>query len=71
MINKLPKSEDGHGMLYRGKNEYCITYDTNKNRFTLWQIIKKDSNLEQYEKISTSNSPTKLQAKINEIEKTI
>lgn len=62
----IPKSEDGHGVLYRGcKNNYVISQNTNKNQFTLWKIAEDNS----YEKIGTSDSPTKLYDKIEKLEK--
>lgn len=56
----LPKTEDGHGVLYRTPNaEYIISQNTVKQQFTLWKIVE-----DGYEKISTANSPTKLYEKL-------
>ena len=70
MISRLPTSEDGHGLLYKGKKDtYCITFDTSKQRFTLWRVII-DETREYYEKISMAlHSPLKLYDKIEALEK--
>lgn len=61
-MKTLPKSEDGYGVLYKfNGQEYVISQNTSKGIFTLWL---KDDN--EYTKISTANSPTKLYKKIEE-----
>lgn len=59
IVNQIPKSEDGYGVLYKTKsNEYVISQNTKKEKFTLWKKLKNG-----YEKVGTANSPTDLYKK--------
>lgn len=62
IVNQIPKSEDGYSVRYISEfgNEYIISQNTKKEKFTLWKILKNG-----YEKISTSNSPIDLYKKCN------
>lgn len=61
-VNQIPKSEDGYGVRYISEfgNEYIISQNTKKEKFTLWKILKNG-----YEKIGTANSPIDLYKKCN------
>jgi hypothetical protein len=60
-LTKLPASENGVGVtcLTSSGEQYYISQNTEKRKFTLWRII--DGN---YQKITTSNSPLDLYDKI-------
>lgn len=62
VVNQIPKSEDGYGVKYTTEsgNEYVISHNTIKKRFTLWKSLEKG-----YEKIGTANSPIDLYKKCN------
>ena len=59
-VNQIPKSEDGYGVRYISEsgNEYIISQNTKKEKFTLWKILENG-----YEKIATSDIPTSLYKK--------
>lgn len=62
-IKTLPKSEDGHGVLYKTSTaEYVISQNTLKQQFTLWKIVE-----DGYEKLGTANDPLKLYEKIEKV----
>lgn len=64
-IKTLPKTEDGHGVLYRTPTtEYVISQNTIKAKFTLWRIVE-----DEYEKLGTADSPIELYKKIEKLEK--
>lgn len=59
IVNQIPKSEDGYGVLYKTKsNEYVISQNTKKEKFTLWKKLKNG-----YEKVGTASNPTDLYKK--------
>lgn len=60
IVNQIPKSEDGYGVRYitESNNEYIISHNTRKARFTLWKDVKNG-----YEKIGSANSPIDLYKK--------
>ena len=49
-VKKLPSSENGRGVRYisKVKQEYCISQNLEKKKFTLWKVTKCG-----YEKIAT------------------
>lgn len=68
MVNKIPKSEDGHTTtILWNNNKYYITNNTVKKQFTLWKI-DDSAGYNQYEKLNTANSPIKLYEKIDKLE---
>lgn len=60
-VKKIPKSEDGCGVIQRLSNGtiYHITNNTTTKRFTLWREYP-----DGYVKIKTANSPLPLYDKI-------
>ena len=54
LVKKLSASENGYGIHYtaRSRKEYCISQNTERQRFTLWRIVPGG-----YEKMSVSNNP--------------
>lgn len=62
IVNKIPKSEDGYGVRYitESGNEYVISNNTIKRKFTLWHLLEKG-----YEKIGTASNPIDLYKKCN------
>lgn len=60
IVNQIPKSEDGYGVRYISKsgNEYIISQNTKKEKFTLWKETENG-----YEKMTTSNNPIDLYKK--------
>ena len=59
-VKQIPKSENGHGVLYTklNGNIYQISNNPVNKRFTLWKVLNNG-----YEKISTSDNPLKLYEK--------
>ena len=62
VVNQIPKSENGYGVRYitESGNEYVISHNKTKQRFTLWKDVESG-----YEKIGTANSPIDLYKKCN------
>ncbi len=62
VVNQIPKSEDGYGVKYTTEsgNEYVISHNKIKRRFTLWKSLEQG-----YEKLGTANSPIDLYKKCN------
>ena len=53
---KIPKNEKGMvSYIYDGEKRYHITQNTINGKFTLYKVISND-----YEKMSTADSPLKL-----------
>ena len=57
IVKQIPKSDNGHGVLYTKSNGnvYQISNNPIKKRFTLWKVLENG-----YEKISTSDNPLNL-----------
>lgn len=59
---KIPKNEKGMvSYIYDGKTCYRITQNTINGKFTLYKVIDNDD----YEKMTTADSPLKLDEVIN------
>lgn len=58
-VKKIPVSEDGAGVICNGKFVYIISQNLSKHKFTLWKKVN-----EEYEKISSADTPIKLYDKI-------
>lgn len=72
-INKIPKSETGYNkwITTAKKGEYVVTHNKEKGKYTLWKILNKSTKNEQYDKISTADTPLKLYDKIEQLEKSL
>ena len=59
-VSQIPKSEDGYGVRYISEsgNEYIISQNTKKEKFTLWKVLEIG-----FEKISSANNPVELYKK--------
>ena len=57
ILKNIPISESGSSTTCNtsSREKYIITQCTEKQRFTLWKILESG-----FERLSTSNSPTKL-----------
>jgi hypothetical protein len=59
---KIPKNEKGMvSYIYDGEKRYRITQNTINGKFTLYKVIGEDD----YEKMTTADSPLKLDEVIN------
>lgn len=59
-VNKLPASEDGHGIYWKTDyGNFLVTYNTKKDKFTLWKELS-----DGYEKLNTADNPFSLYKKI-------